>query len=207
MTWYNRVVWQEGMFLRAQHFQQQDRWMMSQLRYCISALRPFGWGFTDVTVSRELLAAGRFALTSAAGLFGDGTPFSVPVEAVASRPIAGAGTARDVLVHIGVRLQQPGAMEVSDSGRGRALRAGTFEAYDTHSASTEPAQLQIGRLRLRYLLDTDDREGYVCLALARVAEVTSDSRVVLDERWIPPALVCSAGGAAGRGWWPSCPAC
>ena len=25
MTWTNRVVWQEGMFLRSQHFQQQDR--------------------------------------------------------------------------------------------------------------------------------------------------------------------------------------
>ena len=27
MTWSNRVVWLEGMFLRAQHFQQQDRWV------------------------------------------------------------------------------------------------------------------------------------------------------------------------------------
>ena len=27
MTWTNRVVWLEGMFLRAQHFQQQDRWL------------------------------------------------------------------------------------------------------------------------------------------------------------------------------------
>ena len=27
MSWTNRVVWQEGMFLRTQHFQQQDRWL------------------------------------------------------------------------------------------------------------------------------------------------------------------------------------
>ena len=194
MTWYNRVVWQEGMFLRAQHFQQQDRWMMSQLRDCISALRPFGWGFTDVTVSRELLAAGQFALTSAAGLFRDGTPFSVPVEASLPAPLLVPETARDVLVHIGVRLQQPGAMEVSDSGREGRCEPEQFEAYDTHSGATEPAQLQIGRLRLRFLLDTDDREGYVCLPLARVVEVTSDSRVVLDDRWIPPVLACSASG-------------
>ena len=25
MVWHDKVVWQEGMFLRAQHFQQQDR--------------------------------------------------------------------------------------------------------------------------------------------------------------------------------------
>ena len=32
MTWTNRVVWQEGMFLRAQHFQQQDRWLEMLVR-------------------------------------------------------------------------------------------------------------------------------------------------------------------------------
>ena len=32
MSWTNRVVWQEGMFLRAQHFQQQDRWLEQLVR-------------------------------------------------------------------------------------------------------------------------------------------------------------------------------
>ncbi|HEX4260928.1 MAG TPA: type VI secretion system baseplate subunit TssK, partial [Acetobacteraceae bacterium] len=67
-----------------------------------------------------------------------------------------------------------------------------FDAYDTHSGATEPAEVLIGRLRLRFLLDTDDRAGYVCLPVARIVEVASDERVVLDERWIPPVMVCSA---------------
>jgi type VI secretion system protein ImpJ len=32
MSWTNRVVWQEGMFLRTQHFQQQDRWTEQLVR-------------------------------------------------------------------------------------------------------------------------------------------------------------------------------
>jgi type VI secretion system protein ImpJ len=42
------------------------------------------------------------------------------------------------------------------------------------------------------MLEAEERAGYQCIGLARVTEVTADRRVILDERWIPPALVCSA---------------
>jgi type VI secretion system protein ImpJ len=192
MTWNSRITWQEGMFLRAQHFQQQDRWMMSQMRGSISGLRPFPWGLTALSLARDLLTTGRVALSSAAGVFEDGTPFSLPDEAPLPPPLLVPETARNVLVHLAVQLQQPGEMEVSSAGREGRFNPENFEAYDTHSGATEPAQLQVGRLRLRFLLETDDREGYVCLPIARIVEVLPDSRVVLDERWIPPVLVCSA---------------
>ena len=74
MTWHSRIVWQEGMFLRAQHFQQQDRWAAQQLRSSIAGLRPFPYGFTDLAVSRDLLGTGRVALTAASGRVDAGTP-------------------------------------------------------------------------------------------------------------------------------------
>jgi type VI secretion system protein ImpJ len=83
-------------------------------------------------------------------------------------------------------------MEVADAATEGRYAARPFEAYDTHSASPTPAELQVGRLRMRYLMETEERAGYLCIPLARVTEVTADRRIVLDERWIPPALVCSA---------------
>jgi type VI secretion system protein ImpJ len=191
-SWYNRVAWQEGMFLRAQHFQQQDRWATAQLRASTAVLRPFPWGFTHLAIARDLLGTGRFGLTAAAGLFDDGTPFSLPDESPLPAPLLVPETARNVLVHLAVQLQKSGAMEVSSAGREGRYDPESFEAYDTHSGATEPAELQVGLLRLRFLLDTDDRAGYTCLPVARIVEVASDERVVLDERWIPPVLVCSA---------------
>ena len=49
MTWANRVAWQEGMFLRAQHFQQQDRtpggsWCAPAPPRCAR----IGWGMTEI---------------------------------------------------------------------------------------------------------------------------------------------------------------
>ena len=192
MTWHNRVAWQEGMFLRAQHFQQQDRWTTAQLGASTRALRPFPWGFTDIAVARDLLATGRFALSSTGGVFDDGTPFSAPDEAPLPPPLQVPETARDVLVHLAVRFQQPGSAEISSAGRDGRYEPQGFEAFDTHSGASEPAQLQIGQLRLRFLLETDDREGYLCLPVARIVEMGSDHRVILDDRWIPPVLACVA---------------
>ena len=192
MSWTNRVVWQEGMFLRTQHFQQQDRWTEQLVRGRVQALRPHPWGLIDYALDRDLLGTGRFALASATGVFEDGTPFSLPGETDHPPPLEVPDSARNVLVYLALPIRQAGAVEVADAATEGRYAARPFEAYDTHSASPQPAALQVGRLRMRYLLDTDERTGYLCIGLARVTEVTADRRIILDERWMPPALVCSA---------------
>jgi type VI secretion system protein ImpJ len=193
MTWTNRVVWQEGMFLRAQHFQQQDRYLEQLVRERTSPLRPHAWGLTEQAIDRDLLATGRFALSAASGVFDDGTPFVVPGEVDHPPPLDVPQGARNAIVYLALPIRQAGAVEIAagEGTEGRyALRG--FEAYDTHSASPEPAELQVGRLRMRYMLETEERAGWLCIGLARIVEVTSDKRVTLDDRWIAPALVCSA---------------
>ena len=67
MSWTNRVVWQEGMFLRTQHFQQQDRWMEQLVRGRVQALRPHPWGLVEYALDRDLLSTG-LVLTLAFGI-------------------------------------------------------------------------------------------------------------------------------------------
>ena len=192
MTWTNRVVWQEGMFLRAQHFQQQDRWLEMMVRARTAALRPHPWGVVEMMIDRDLLTTGRFALSSAVGVFEDGTPFAIPSETDHPPPLELPENTRDAVVYLAAPIRQAGAIEIALNGSEGRYRVREFEAYDTHSASPQPAPLQIARLRLRYMLETEERAGYLCIGLARVTEVTADRRATLDERWIPPALVCSA---------------
>ncbi len=192
MSWTNRVVWQEGMFLRTQHFQQQDRWVEHLLRGRTQALRPHAWGMIEFSLDRDLLATGRFAASSASGVFEDGTPFTLPGEADHPAPLDMPDGARNVLVYLALPIRQAGGVEVADASTEGRYSLKPFEAYDTQSASPTPAELMVGRLRMRYMLETEERAGYLCIPLARVTEVTADRRVVLDERWIVPALLCSA---------------
>ncbi|NKC34599.1 type VI secretion system baseplate subunit TssK [Falsiroseomonas selenitidurans] len=197
MVWHDKVVWQEGMFLRAQHFQQQDRHFEHLLQARTAPLRPHPWGVTELALDRDLLAAGRFALSGAMGVMEDGTPFAIPGSAEAPLPLDLPEGTRNAVVYLALPLRQPGSPEVANPDAGpEAARARhtlrSFEAFDTHSDSTLAAELAIGRLRMRYMLETEERAGYACLGLARVVEVQSDRRVLLDDRFIPPCLRVSA---------------
>ena len=140
MTWTNRVVWQEGMFLRAQHFQQQDRWTGALVRG---------------------RAHGAAAASLGAGRDGD-RPRPAgdrPVSRCIRRP-AYSRTARRLRSRARPTTRRrsicPRARATRSSicragppgrrGRGRRrqrrrrpLRCASFEAYDTHSASPQPA--------------------------------------------------------------------
>lgn len=197
MFWHDKVVWQEGMFLRAQHFQQQDRHAAHQLEARTAPLRSHPWGVTELSVDRDLLAAGRFALAAATGVLEDGTTFSIPGAADAPLPLDLPEGTRNAVVYLALALRQDGSPEVTSAAVGpdevRARYAlHSFEAYDTHSDSTISAELGVGRPRLRYLLDSDELAGYSCLGLARIVEVQADRRVQLDDRFIPPCLRISA---------------
>ncbi|MBC7938940.1 MAG: type VI secretion system baseplate subunit TssK [Chitinophagaceae bacterium] len=199
MFWHDKVVWQEGMFLRSQHFQQMDRYAARQLQARTEPLRPHPWGLTELSIDRDLLAAGRFALSAASGVMEDGTPFSIPGGADAPLPLELPEGTRNAIVYLALPLQQDGNHEVAASQAGveevrarYALR--NFQAFDTHSDSTMPADLAVGRLRLRYLLENTELAGYSRLGLARIVEVQTDRRVQLDDRFIPPCLRISASG-------------
>lgn len=197
MVWHDKVVWQEGMFLRAQHFQQQDRHNAHQLQARTSPLRPHPWGLTEMSIDRDLLAAGRFALSTASGVLEDGTPFSIPNGADAPMPLDLPEGTRDAVIYLALPLYQDGNAEVSAHNDGHeSMRARyamrSFSASDTHSDGTIAADLDIGRLRLRYLLETSERAGYSCLGLVRIKEVQTDRGVLLDKHYIPPCLRLSA---------------
>lgn len=196
MMWHDKVVWQEGMFLRAQHFQQQDRYVEHLLQARTAPLRAHPWGVTELSLDRDLLAAGKFAVASAAGVLEDGTPFAIPGSADQPPPLDLPEGARNVVVYLAAPVRQPGSPEVAftegpESAAARyALRE--FEAFDTHSDSTLAAALQVGRPRLRFMLEGEERAGFTCLGLTRVVEVQADRRVVVDERYVPSCLRITA---------------
>jgi len=56
--------------------------------------------------------------------------------------------------------------------------------------ATRARDAPVGRLRLRYALESEARSGHTAIGLMRVAEVRPDKSVLLDDAYIPPLLVC-----------------
>ena len=72
-----KIVWQEGMLLRPQHFQGQDRYHEQQLALRIKGLLADAWGFHSLKIDEAFLPMGKLVISQASGLLPDGTLFQL----------------------------------------------------------------------------------------------------------------------------------
>ena len=191
MSWKNRVVWFEGLFLRPHHFQQHDRYIEDYIEGRSRGLHNHSWGFTQLTLDKDQLAIGKVAVSSAQGVFPDGTPFNIPEDDRPPRPLDLDSSVRECRVHLALPARRFAEREVEGSEQGEGLAryvSREFETQDVSGDLQSVAQMRVGTLRTRLLLDTEQREEYACLGLAHVIEVKADRSVTLDKSYVPPLL-------------------
>eukprot|EP01132_Coremiostelium_polycephalum_P017532 gene17532-20980_t len=124
MSWNNRVVWSEGMFIGTQHFQQHDRYLENLIDARSRPLSAGAWGFSELLIDQGLLAQGKLAIVSARGLLPDGTPFNIPQDDLAPSPLNIDDNLRDGLVYLALPLKRAGARDTVDEGE--ALEAARY---------------------------------------------------------------------------------
>ena len=192
MTWQNKVLWTEGMFLQPQHFQQQDRAATRQLQARVAAVSGFGWGFSSLQIDRAALESGQFALASASGVLPDGTPFDIPGVDAAPPALKVPADVRDELIMLAVTRSRPGVAESDVEGGAGAMPprylCADVEVADAEAVSLRQAPIQVGRLNLRLVLARDANEGYTLLGAARLRELAAGGALALDDSYVPPML-------------------
>jgi type VI secretion system protein ImpJ len=193
MSWNNKVIWWQGLFIRPQHFQQHDRYFEGFVEGRCGPLRPFSWGFEELHLDHQLLPIGKVGIRSARGVFPDGTPFDIPNDVNPPTPIDVSTDMNDLLVHLAVPLRRPGSAEVAaeESSLARHIQH-EYSAVDSTVRGSTSAAIQVGRLNTRLLLHTDRREDFATLGAAHIVEARADKNVILDESFIAPALKCQA---------------
>lgn len=192
MTWHNKVMWTEGMFLQPQHFQQQDRFLGRQADGRFAATSPWPWGYVSLQMDDASLLQGRIMISAARGVLPDGLAFSVPGDDPAPPAFDVPGDMRDELVMLAVAQSRPGVtesdVESSEASMPPRWRVSDLDVADIHATSLREAPVQVGRLNLRLVREHDINDGYVALGVVRVIERRADGRVVLDSQYVPPML-------------------
>src|ERR1043165_6717517 len=87
MSWYTKVNWSEGLFLRPHHLQQGDRYLEHMLESRVRHDTPYPWGFAHVEIDRDLAQQSKFALRRATGVMPDGTVFDIPADSPLPAPV------------------------------------------------------------------------------------------------------------------------
>ena len=190
MSDYSRVAWSEGLFLRPQHFQQQERFFDYSRRQQVAMQTPYAWGVKRISIDHQQLKLGQFGLTELEAILPDGTVLQLPDIEPLPSPIALAKTCRDQVVYLCVAIDKSRGQNVCSAEQLNISRY-VFSEHNIadNTLSEEAAELvQLAKLRLMYKLGSDDRGGYVCLPLCQIREVSEQGEVRLHKSFIPPLL-------------------
>lgn len=193
----NKVVWSEGLFLRPQLFQQQERYLEYYAHKRASTITPFYWGFSQYELDHEALSYGKLVLRSGRGVLPDGTPFDIPGHATSPQPLTIAPESLGKLIYLAVPLRLDNSDETifddADPGTLARFYAQEAELNDTNAIRQGPKPVQLASLRLRLVSEDEMTESWIGLPLTRVRAIQPDGSVLLhDDDYMPPVTAYAA---------------
>jgi len=187
----NKVIWSEGLFLRPQLFQQQERYFEYFAHKRASTLSPFFWGFSQYEIDHEALSYGKLVLGIVRGVLPDGTPFDVPDHADLPEPLTILPEHLGKMIYLAVPLRLDNSDETifsqHDASSLARFRAHEAELCDTNAIRQGPKPVQIAQLRLKLVSENEMTESWIGLPLTRVKAIQPDGSVLLHtDDYIPP---------------------
>jgi type VI secretion system protein ImpJ len=200
MARYNRILWNEGLFLTPHHFQQSALYFEDQLAERMALATAFPLGIRSLEIDMEALNTGTFRLLSFRGLFPTGLSVRFP-DIDPAPPSVDFKESFDIRadhldIFLGVPVHRGGwpncrlsedAAESTDEVRYSAKAA----SVEDENTGRGERMLQRADLNLKIILGTEPRDNFECLQIARLEKSASGGYQLLDA-YVPPALAISA---------------
>ncbi len=192
MRYLQPVLWTKGTLLSPQHLQMQDRFLEDSLQFRLETLSYCAWGFRELKVDRDTLAAGQFSIAAADGIFPDGLLFDLPGAdpAPPPRPLADHFTADTECLDVFLAVpnyREKGTNVSAPGGAGETRYQAEVAMVRDEARSAPDKPVQVARKNMRFLFEGESRQGYSCLRVARVRKGAAGD-LQLDRNLVPPLL-------------------
>ena len=189
MSWNSKVGWTEGLFLRPQHFQQQDRYHENNLNARVSLITPYPWGISALEIDHDLAQQGKFAVRRCAGVMPDGMAFDIPDHAPLPEPLELSEKVANSVIGLSVPAIAKNSREIDfqDADSGSRYWRSNEPVIDASAGSRSEEEIDVAHPRLVYEVLDGMKSGSTQIGLARVVEI-QDKTIVYDGRYLPPAL-------------------
>ncbi|WLI04296.1 type VI secretion system baseplate subunit TssK [Pseudomonas sp. FP597] len=192
----HKVVWQEGMLLRPQHLQHNDRYYHQQLNRT-RLLGSDGWGFLGLDVDVQYLNMGKVVVNQASGVFPDGSLFeldSTMPPLVLQVPADVDGQA----VYLALPLAIGSQVEVRTPAQNDVLSryvSCESQVIDSNAGVDASCRINCARPDLRLLLGEQPGDAlHVTLQVAQVLNSTREGGVKLDADFVPTFIYLQRSG-------------
>lgn len=194
MSTKNRVVWREGLFIKPQHFQQQQRHQDYVTESILKSYISHFWGFSSLTLHEDLLPLGRIGIKEASGVMSDGTIFSFPNQDFPPQPIdINKITEEDSsVIYLAFPLINGTVNEVSTEHSDSRLLSRYSDSMedirDLHTEGGDVSTINVAKLRPMLKQGSKEMDAYVMLPLCKIRSRGEDGSLTLDKDFIPACL-------------------
>lgn len=191
-----KVLWGEGLFLRPQHFQQQDQYHEHRLHESINAVHPYAWGVGHLNVDRDALASNGLRILELSLRFQDGELYDAPgadelPETVDLSQLL--QSQHSVTYYAALPAFKPFGGNFSQTGQAKDGARFVQANHDTPDLYTQAAQAQLSYLRkkLRLVSEFEPRDSYTHFPLLRLRRASAGG-FEMDPAFLPPSLSVAA---------------
>lgn len=203
-TMKNKVIWQEGLFVKPQHFQQLQRYNDYVLQNRLQALSTINWGFTELDIDETQLKHGKISLNKASGCLSDGTVFSIPDQDIIPVPLLindlKNSASRDIYLALPIIsdvINEVEGMHSAGQTSGR-YRINYSDVRDLHTNEGDACALGLAQLLPRLMSGAEDLSAWVAIPLCRIRERHANGMLELDPDFIPGSMTVHASHALTR---------
>ncbi|MNS91041.1 hypothetical protein D3C72_1251140 [compost metagenome] len=186
------MLWGEGLFLRPQHFQQQDQYHEQRLHESVKALHPYAWGVNQLQIDRDALANNSLRLLELSLVFQDGEIYNAAggdelPEALDLGNLP--SSLQSVTFHAALPAFKPFGGNFAASGQSNNAARYAQANLSTPDLYTQAAQAELTYLKktLRLVADSEPRDSYVSFPLLRLRRLSTGG-FEQDPAFVPPSL-------------------
>ncbi|KAB1858084.1 type VI secretion system baseplate subunit TssK [Acinetobacter tandoii] len=198
-----KILWGEGLFLRPQHFQLQDRYHEQHLNHTIRATIPFAYGIQKISFDESQLNLNVLALEAIEMIWQDGEIYAAPSRDLLPEPILldNLNLQGEMQIYLAIPIVQANKKNVSYEKSSQPSR---YHCYltETHDLFTDASPAEISLLRRRaefkllepHIMPTHEMDGLLYLPVGMIKRQSS-GHFELDPKFMPPLLHIESNAA------------
>ena len=191
-----KILWGEGLFLRPQHFQLQDRYHEQHLNHTIRSTIPFAYGVQKINFDESQLNINVLALSSIEMIWQDGEIYTAPARDFLPEPILldHLNLRGEMQIYLAMPIVQANKKNVSYE---QTTQPSRYHCYlnETHDLFTDASPAEISLLKRRaefkllepHVIPSHEMDGFLYLPVGKIKRQSS-GQFELDHKFIPPLL-------------------
>ncbi len=184
----DKVIWKEGMLLRPQHLQQNDRYFEKQIKTQTRSLHRNAWGFFDLEIDPQQFNLSKVVISHASGILPDGSFFDLH-RSSDSLMLDIPPDSGNASVYLALPLLSGGIIESRRADQADVLARFTqydLEVSDSNAGSDSCSVISCARPQFSLQLgEQPTHRAYVKLKVCEIGDVSANAGIKLNSQFSP----------------------